>query len=384
MNEREILNRLKLLSFDEIQALYWFCHFGRSRSKDAEIGEQMPKAGGRVGETISGGTARSLYREALSTTRPYNEEDVCNVMMAVFSSPPDWSHYPIEINEVVLPIPPPQGRIRFRIRGDGETPLSLWMIVSIGVLVTAVIFGALLTIRWWITECTVLNPDPLCGRGIGGVAQAPQPTPIIQIEETPESTGVRIETIIESTFTRPAVDIPTETPAPSQTPTITNTPTQTATSSTTPTPSETPTPTETPTPSVTPLVIGNEVTDGRVTIKLLQRRFNQRWTEGVRSWTYAVDIQFEFTNHQEDILILYIDSTMANVKDNLGRDLSCVFIHTDDLPTLNAQVGLAETIEFWIGCNKSLQLEGQVDYLIVSMQDVSSLPPMRWLIEVPH
>jgi hypothetical protein len=197
-------------------------------------------------------------------------------------------------------------------------------------------------------------------------------------------------------FGRGTIGAATQTPAPFQL-TSTSEPSATVQIAETQTalPGETLTPTFTlappatntslPTNTLSPigLVIGQEISDPRVTLKLVDARFNEGY-DRVGSRVAPISHVFEYTNHSGETLLVQFDKSHFVVEDNTGRTAECWFFRSPyvfeewNLPLNDNSTEIITT-----RCGDGRVPQGVTSYTL-TIHPFTSLPESTWVVEVPR
>jgi len=193
-------------------------------------------------------------------------------------------------------------------------------------------------------------------------------------------------------------NIPTSTPflaAATQeilaTETLMETPTQTLTSISTDTltPTSTLTPTVTftliPTETKSPLGLGkgDELRDDRVTLKLIDVKYNEKY-DRIGAKFAPVSYYFDFTNHSGETIVLQVDTTDFKITDNTGAEANCWFYHISGAGTaINEPLNNGDTRQIVARCGLGM-LNPEVNTFTLTVFPFSSLPESTWVVQVPH
>ncbi len=188
----------------------------------------------------------------------------------------------------------------------------------------------------------------------------------------------------------------TQTPAPMQltstsepsatiqiTETLTALPADTLTATLTLTPLATNTSVPTNTLSPFGLVIGQEISDPRVTLKLVDVRFNEGY-DRVGSRVAPINHVFEYTNHSGDTLLVQFNTSDFVVEDNTGRTAECWFFRAPfafeewNLPLNDNSTEIITT-----RCGDGRVPQGVTSYTL-TIHPFTSLPESTWVVEVPR
>lgn len=186
--------------------------------------------------------------------------------------------------------------------------------------------------------------------------------------------AILAEDILDTRDALTAAAIPTSTP--SFTPTLTPTPI----------PTETNTPTITPTPTPQPLSVGEAYEDERISMRLNDTWINSGITYRSVSFPVGFKAQFVFKNKLNESFLLNVPYTTIKLVDNNGREYSHTKRGSYDLGTLevNQTIGGNGTYPFFVVWGGEGAIKGDVDYLIITMEDFSSLGDLRWIVEVQN
>lgn len=267
--------------------------------------------------------------------------------------PPDF--YPIELYNAWLAV------LEDEKRGPDPTPLPspvpirqperrgiLWgrlITLGLGVLLGCVAVGAL---AYWL--------------GSTGAFVRATETPITTIQLTSTS---------EPTPTILSTDTQTALPADTLAPTLTLTPPATITSL----PANT--------QSTSGLGIGQEISDARVTLKLIDVRFNEGY-DRVGSRVAPVNHIFEYTNHSGDTLLVQFNTSHFVIEDNTGRTAECWFFRAPyafeewNLPLNDNSKEIITT-----RCGDGRVPQDVTSYTL-TIHPFTSLPESTWVVEVPR
>lgn len=172
-------------------------------------------------------------------------------------------------------------------------------------------------------------------------------------------------------------------------PTVLSTDTQTALPADTLAPTLTPTPpaTITPLPTITQstsgLGIGQEISDARVTLKLVDVRFNEGY-DRVGSRVAPISHVFEYTNHSGDTLLVQFNTSHFVIEDNTGRTAECWFFRAPyafeewNLPLNDNATEIITT-----RCGDGRVPQDVTSYTL-TIHPFTSLPESTWVVEVPR
>lgn len=167
--------------------------------------------------------------------------------------------------------------------------------------------------------------------------------------------------------------------SPTMSPTDTIAPTMTLTLTAPPT---TPPPTETKSPLG--LGIGDELRDDRVTLKLIDVRYNEGY-DRVGGSVAPVSYVFEYTNHSGQTLVVQFNKSNFIIEDNTGRTAECWFFLSPftafDAWTSNLTDNATVLITARCGLNR---LPEDVTTYELTIHPFTSLPESTWIVDVPR
>jgi len=197
------------------------------------------------------------------------------------------------------------------------------------------------------------------GRG-GFVNAIGTPVPTIQLTSTSTPSPT-----VQLTDTQTAL------PADTLTPTLTLTPTATLT----------PIPTNTKSPIG--LVKGDELQDNRVTLKLTDIQYNQKY-DRIGAKVAPISFFFDFTNHSGETIVLQFESSDFHSVDDTGYEADCWFYHISGaIEKVNEPLNNGDTREIVARCGLG-NLNPNVTTVTLTIHPFSSLPESTWIAEVPH
>jgi len=198
---------------------------------------------------------------------------------------------------------------------------------------------------------------------LGTRRNAPAPTPILPTETQEILT--------------------TETLAQTATVTVTSFPTETLAPTLTLTPEATLTPIPTDTKSPIGLVKGDELSDNRVTLKLTDIQYNQKY-DRIGAKVAPISFFFDFTNHSGETIVLQFDSSDFHSVDNTGYEADCWFYHISGAgEKVNEPLNNGDTREIVARCGLG-NINPNVTTVTLTIHPFSSLPESTWIAEVPH
>lgn len=377
MSSRDDVRKLRSLNRSEATVLYWKCH-GKTYE---QIGLDIDYSSDWVQLQMSN-TYRKLgfnkdmhwrertrlleesYCKALRTMVrddpknldqwPFAEEepkhDPLMYPLVIYDEMQQRGLIPYDQGQTPPPPPEPQGRRIFRYA------LGLLALLAVGY--AAYMIG------------TFREPETVTQL----VTQAPVVETVI-ITSTPEPTILPTATeIVDLAATADAAtalfiaSLPTNTPDPTATPEPTKTPN--------------PTPTPTPTPDPMNLTVGDTLKDDRVELTLKERAFNVNWLQGAN---WAIGYIFEFKNLSGETLILIIDGDDFRVVDNQGGEYQCSFpARPYDHSGFTVTMNHGDVYSRGVACGGRKIFGVDVTQVELFIDRWSSLPPSRWVVEVPH
>ncbi len=302
------------------------------------------------------------------------------------------------------PFPQPEPSPEQEVREPFSLPFDLSLRnIGIGILVLALLFGA------WRTILTIRGDNPFTNEtresdlGVESAERVddaePTPPPTADLTATHQAQENVVNATLtaraptpDATLTQEGLDsqvalavgatetaLVTDTPLP----TSTNTPIP----SSTPTPTETATPTNTPTPTAIPLAVGGIAEDDRISMQLVEVEYNKGFAIIGVGVTAGAMLHFEFTNIDvEEFHLAFIYRDLISLTDNLGREYN----HFKRGPSgtggtqVNEYLNRAETYKFNVPFEQGNAFDNQVDYLIVTIHDFSSLGDITWRIEIEN
>jgi DNA-binding CsgD family transcriptional regulator len=179
----------------------------------------------------------------------------------------------------------------------------------------------------------------------------------------------------------------TSTREPSPTVQLTDTAILLPTETLTPTATRTPTSTLTLMPTITKspigLVKGDELQDNRVTLKLTDIQYNQKY-DRIGAKVAPISFFFDFTNHSGETIVLQFDSSDFQSIDNTGYEADCWFYHISGAgEKVNEPLNNGDTREIVARCGLG-NLNPNVTTVTLTIHPFSSLPESTWIAEVPH
>ena len=179
---------------------------------------------------------------------------------------------------------------------------------------------------------------------------AVQPSPTVQLTDT-------------------AILLPTETIAP----TSTFTPTSTLTLTVLPTNTKPP----------IGLVKGDELSDNRVTLKLTDIQYNQKY-DRIGAKVAPISFFFDFTNHSGETIVLQFDSGDFQAVDNTGYEADCWFYHISGAgENVNEPLNNGDTREIVARCGLG-NLNPNVTTVTLTVHPFTSLPESTWVATIPR
>lgn len=264
--------------------------------------------------------------------------------------PPDF--YPIELYNAWLAV------LEDDKHGDPPPPLPPPVIVGPGR--RGIMWGRILTLGLAVLlGCVIVGVAAyFLGRGtIGAATQTPAP---VQLTSTSEPSAT-----IQITETVTALPGETSTPSFTLTPPATDT--------------------LLPTNTLSPfgLVVGQELSDSRVTLKLVDVRFNEGY-DRVGSRVAPINHVFEYTNHSGDTLLVQFNTSHFVIEDNTGRTAECWFFRAPfafeewNLPLNDNSTEIITT-----RCGDGRVPQGVTSYTL-TIHPFTSLPESTWVVEVPR
>ena len=180
-----------------------------------------------------------------------------------------------------------------------------------------------------------------------------------------------------------------ETSTPGISPTVQRTetsvslPTDTLTLTLTFTPTATLTPIPTDTKSPLGLVKGDELQDNRVTLKLTDIQYNQKY-DRIGAKVAPISFFFDFTNHSGETIVLQFDSSYFQSVDNTGYEADCWFYHISGAgEKVNEPLNNGDTREIVARCGLG-NLNPNVTTVTLTIHPFTSLPESTWIAQIPH
>ena len=227
--------------------------------------------------------------------------------------------------------------------------------------------------RWPLVAILILT---VCLLSIAGIMFAWR---FIQARNTPVPT--------QTLPTSPATTQFTSTSEPSSTVEIIATqtalPVNTVTSTLTLTPTSTLTPIPTDTKSPIGLVKGDELSDSRVTLKLTDIQYNQKY-DRLGAKVAPISFFFDFTNHSGETIVLQIDSSDFHSVDDTGYEADCWFYHISGAgQQINEPLNNGDTREIVARCGLG-NINPNVTTVTLTIHPFTSLPESTWIAQIPH
>ena len=132
----------------------------------------------------------------------------------------------------------------------------------------------------------------------------------------------------------------------------------------------------------TMLVTGDELSNDRVTLRLMELELPAYEHEGSTLDFFAVGYTFEFENNSNESIPLSFDPGEFELKDNAGQFFACA-IHGKE-SGISELISPYQTYKFRVMCGENITLENWVSSLTLRVEDFSSLPQSLWKLEAPH
>lgn len=225
--------------------------------------------------------------------------------------------------------------------------IRTWIWIPIALLFLAALSGA-----FWL--------------GRNNASQTPPPTAVTGAVASIQVNPTQTATIPPLTDTVPVTDSPTDT----LTPTLTLTPPATFTLM----------PTDTKSPLG--LVKGDELSDNRVTLKLTDIQYNQKY-DRVGAKFAPVSFFYDFTNHSGETIVLQIESGDFHSVDSTGYEADCWFYHISGAgQQINEPLDNGATRQIVARCGLGY-LNPDVTTVTLTVHPFTSLPESTWVVEIP-
>ena len=264
--------------------------------------------------------------------------------------PPDF--YPIELYNAWLAVleddekddyPPPAPPIYIAAEPRGPRWGRL-LGLGLAVLLGCIAVGAL---AYWL----------------GTRRNVPPPTPIVSTN----TQEILVTETLAQTATTTVTSLATETLLPTLTLTLTTT--------------LTPLPTDTKSPLG--LVKGDELSDDRVTLKLTDIQYNQKY-DRIGAKVAPISFFFDFTNHSGETIVLQFDSSDFQSVDNTGYEADCWFYHISGaIEKVNEPLNNGDTREIVARCGLG-NINPNVTTVTLTIHPFTSLPESTWIAQIPR
>ena len=193
---------------------------------------------------------------------------------------------------------------------------------------------------------------------------------------TPQATqtsGTQVQDTSTPEFS-PTVQI-TDTSVPLPSETLSPTATLTLTATLTPLPIDTKSPIG--------LVKGDELSDNRVTLKLTDIQYNQKY-DRIGAKVAPISFFFDFTNHSGETIVLQFDSSDFQTVDNTGYEADCWFYHISGaIEKVNEPLNNGDTREIVARCGLG-NINLNVTTVTLTIHPFTSLPESTWIAQIPH
>ncbi len=362
MSNQSIVEKLRILTFNEVTVLYWKCQ----GLKYEQIKLRVDYGVDWVQLQMSNVYAKLGFSKEMHWSKRVEilEKEVCPALNKILEGnppkldewPPDIEKpeinpetYPLVLYDEIRPEEPEEPTDIDKYRHAPITvisrPRTNWRLVLALIVLTGIICMAL---GFLLGQRNIQIPF------------------LVSVTSTITDTPT-----LTPTFT------PTETFTPTLTPAFTLNPTKTLT----PSPTLTLTPTETKSPLG--LNKGDELSDSRVTLMLKEIKYEQGRSRIGNKPLAPIIFSFDFTNHSGETIILQIGSDKFRVEDNLGNQLTCDFWNGVVETTETIQQPLGNEGTFGIGafCGEGKIPPGVTTYTLY-VTNFSSLPDSTWIAEV--
>jgi hypothetical protein len=348
----DIENDLKELDITQISILYWRA----KKLPDKEIGKKFDK-----GEDWVEARMGEIYKELgfdpkmhARQKKKILEQDYFPLVLLLTNDDPDTLlDWPLQAKKDVdqnrPKSTPPTRKPSKTVDQPRPNSRSIWtwLWIPIVLLLLGALFGA-----FWL--------------GRNNASQPPQPT------------------AVTATFDSNQVDLTQSSVAPLLTDTaqVTDAPTDTLTPTLTSTPPATFTPIPTDTRSPFGLVKGDELSDNRVTMKLTDIQYNQKY-DGIGAKVAPISFFFDFRNHSGETIVLRIESGDFHSVDNTGYEADCWFYHISGAgQQINEPLENGATRQIVARCGLG-NLNPDVTTVTLTVHPFTSLTESTWVVEIP-
>jgi hypothetical protein len=140
----------------------------------------------------------------------------------------------------------------------------------------------------------------------------------------------------------------------------------------------------TPTPIPDELLIGDIVTDGRVSLGVTDNRYNPNIAL-VNNVQFIIGFDLVFTNNSGEDVFLQLTPNDFSITDNMDREFECaIFTYPTFYSEFTRQMGTNSSVKFQVLCGKGHRVSADMEWIKLHVDQFTSLPELNWKVEIPR